>query len=185
MPAPRHQPKISFATISFATISFAAALLLSSCVLPWMVPIAARAQAPVPVPIPNEVPGQAREEPPITPTRVDSLKDLFDRLHNCWRPPPASKANPEDITVVFSLERSGNIFGQPKITYESETASDNDRLLYRIAVMEALQRCTPMPFTEGMAGAVAGRPFRILFANKKPPPKPVEKRVWLTPPKIL
>jgi hypothetical protein len=129
--------------------------------------------------IPNEVSREGWKEPPITPDRVDSLKDLSDRLHSCWRPPPPSKAAPEDVTVVLSLKRSGNIFGQPKITYESEQASDNDRLLYRIAVMEALQRCTPMPFTEGMAGAVAGRTFRILFVNKKPPPKPVEKRVWL------
>ena len=51
-------------------------------------------------------------------------------------------------------------------------------------VMEALQRCTPMPFTEGMAGAVAGRPFAIQFHNRKLPPQPVEKRAWLTP-KIL
>jgi hypothetical protein len=47
-------------------------------------------------------------------------------------------------------------------------------------VMEALQRCTPMPFTEGMAGAVAGRPFAVLFPHKKRPPQPIEKRAWLT-----
>ncbi len=64
-----------------------------------------------------------------------------------------------DITVVVSFKRTGEILGHPRITYESEQADDNDRLLYRIAVMEALQRCTPLPFTEGMAGAAAGRPF--------------------------
>src|SRR5438445_771483 len=63
-------------------------------------------------------------------------------------------------------------------------ATENDRLMYRIAVMEALQRCTPMPFTEGMAGAVAGRPFAIRFHSPKPSPQPIEKRAWLTP-KIL
>jgi hypothetical protein len=119
------------------------------------------------------------------PARVDTIKDLVARLRTCWKPPPASRATPGiDITVVVSFNRDGNILGHPKITYESEQATDNDRLNYRIAVMEALQRCTPMPFSESMAGAVAGRTFRILFVNKKPPPKPVEKRVWLTP-KIL
>ena len=39
--------------------------------------------------------------------------------------------------------------------------------MYRIAVMETLQRCTPMPFTEGMAGAVAGRPFAIRFRQSR------------------
>jgi hypothetical protein len=118
------------------------------------------------------------------PDRVDNLRDMFARLESCWRPPPASRANPVDITVIFSFDRNGNIFGRPKITYESDQATDNDRLLYRIAVMEALQRCTPMPFTESMAGAAAGRPFTVLFRNRKPLPQPTEKRAWLTP-KIL
>ena len=88
-----------------------------------------------------------------------------------------------DITVIVSLTATAKS-SATRITYESEQATDNDRLLYRIAVMEALQRCTPMPFTESMAGAVAGRPFAIQFQNRKPPPQPTEKRAWLTP-KIL
>ncbi len=116
-----------------------------------------------------------------TGDRVDNIHQVFERLVNCWKPPPASRANPEiDITVVVSFMRDGNINGRPKITYESEQATDNDRLEYRIAVMEALQRCTPMPFTEGMAGAVAGRPFAVLFRHNTRPPQPIEKRAWLT-----
>src|ERR1700728_1744774 len=114
-------------------------------------------------------------------TRVDTIKDVIARLGTCWKPPPASRANPGiDITVIVSFNRDGNIIGHPKITYESEQATDNDRLNYRVAVMEALQRCTPMPFTEGMAGAVAGRPFAVQFHNRKTPPQPAEKRAWLT-----
>ena len=121
----------------------------------------------------------------VEPGRVDTIKDVVARLRTCWKPPPASRANPGiDITVVVSFNRDGAILGRPKITYESEQATDNDRLLYRIAVMEALQRCTPMPFTESMAGAAAGRPFTVLFRNRKPLPQPTEKRAWLTP-KIL
>jgi hypothetical protein len=117
------------------------------------------------------------------PARVNSIRDIVEKLRACWKPPPAWRANPGiDITVIVSFNRSGEILGHPRITYESEQATDNDRLAYRIAVMETLQRCTPMPFTEGMAGAVAGRPFAVQFHN--PSPKPVEKRAWLTP-KIL
>jgi hypothetical protein len=115
------------------------------------------------------------------PGQVDNIKQAFERLRTCWKPPPVSRANPDvEITVIVTFTRDGNIFGRPKITYESENATDNDRLEYRIAVMETLQRCTPMPFTEGMGGAVAGRPFAVRFQNRKPPPKPVEKRAWLT-----
>ena len=82
--------------------------------------------------------------------------------------------------MIVSFNRAGDILGHPRISYESEQATENDRLLYRIAVMEALQRCTPMPFTEGMGGAIAGRIIAIPFHNVKPAPKPVEKRAWLT-----
>lgn len=112
------------------------------------------------------------------PAQVNTIAEIFARLRSCWRPPDASRAHPNiDITVVVSFTRTGELLGRPRVTYESEQADDNDRLMYRIAAMEALQRCVPMPFTEGMAGAVAGRPFAIRFHNRKPPSG--EKRAWL------
>jgi hypothetical protein len=124
---------------------------------------------------------------PAQAQQVNTIREAIERFGTCWKPPPASRANPIDITVIVSFNRAGEIFGRPRITYESEQATDNDRLLYRIAVMEALQRCTPMPFTESMAGAVAGRPFAVQFHKPKPPPPAIEKRAWLTAkiPKIL
>jgi hypothetical protein len=112
---------------------------------------------------------------------VNTIKETIERLQRCWRPPPLTRANPIDITVIVSFNRAGEILGQPRISYETAGASDNDRLQYRIAVMEALQRCTPMPFTESMAGAAAGHPFWIRFHTSKPPPQPTEKRAWLLP----
>ena len=112
------------------------------------------------------------------PAQVNTIADVFARLRTCWKPPEPSRVHPDiDITVVVSFNRAGEILGRPRVTYESEQADDNDRLLYRIAAMEALQRCTPMPFTEAMAGAVAGRPFAIRFHNRKP--SPTEKQAWL------
>ncbi len=121
--------------------------------------------------------GAAAEDAP-----VNTIQDIFQHLRICWKSPPPARARPLDITVVVSFNRAGNILGRPRITYESAEASDNDRLQYRIAVMEALQRCVPLPFTEGMAGAIAGRPFAVQFHNRRL--KPGEKRTWL-PPKTL
>lgn len=108
--------------------------------------------------------------------QVNTIQDVFQHLRTCWKPPSPAKARPIDITVVVSFNRSGNILGHPRISYESAEASDNDRLQYRIAVMEALQRCTPMPFTDAMAGAAAGRPFAIQFRNRKTSPPTQERR---------
>ncbi|MBJ7405634.1 MAG: hypothetical protein JHD07_20940 [Bradyrhizobium sp.] len=102
--------------------------------------------------------------------RVNTIQDIFRHLRTCWRPPSPARARPLDITVVVSFNRAGNILGHPRITYESAEASDDDRLQYRIAVMETLQRCTPLPFTDAMAGAAAGRPFAIQFRNRKTSP---------------
>jgi len=142
---------------------FAAALLMSSAGA--VGPIHAQTQTIPAIPEPAD--------------QIDNLKQLFARLLSCWKPPQRASAL-IDITVLVSFDRSGNILGHPKITYESEQATDNDRLLYRIAVMETLQRCTPMPFTEGMGGATAGRPFAIQFKTRKRQPQPIEKRAWLS-----
>jgi hypothetical protein len=125
--------------------------------------------------------GGAGTGPPAAGPPVNTLKEVFARLGQCWKPPTAAGINPIDITVVVSFNRSGAIMGRPKITYESAQATDNDRVAYRVAVMETLQRCTPMPFTETMAGAVAGHPFAVLFRSVKPQG---EKKAWLSP-KIL
>ncbi|OMI07879.1 hypothetical protein BSN85_18985 [Bradyrhizobium brasilense] len=118
------------------------------------------------------------------PEQLNTIKDVVLAIHRCWRPPPADKAGQIDITVIVSFNREGAILGHPRISYESQEATDNDRIAYRIAVMETLQRCTPLPFTESLGGAVAGRPFAIPFRNKKYPPRSQEKRAWLLP-KIL
>src|SRR5579871_6644072 len=116
--------------------------------------------------------------------QVNTIRETIERLYRCWRPPPLSRARPMDIAVLVSFNRAGDILGRPRITFESPEASDADRLEYRVAVMEALQRCTPMPFTESMAGAAAGHPFWIRFHSSSPKPKPTEKQAWLLP-KIL
>jgi hypothetical protein len=115
---------------------------------------------------------------PAQAQQIDTIKDVYAKLNSCWRP-PASRVNLMDITVIVSFNREGAILGQPRITYESANAGDDDRLAYRIAVMETLQRCSPLPFTEGLGGAVAGRPFAVTFRSRKRPPKPEEKRAWL------
>ncbi len=115
------------------------------------------------------------------PEQLNTIQDVVLRIHRCWRPPPLDKAKPIDITVIVSFNREGAILGRPRISYESEQADDNDRLQYRIAVMETLQRCAPLPFTESLGGAVAGRPFAIPFRNKKYPPKTKERQAWLSP----
>jgi hypothetical protein len=117
---------------------------------------------------------------------ANTLHEIFDKLKHCWKSPrlPASHAGMQ-VTVLVSFTRNGEILGHPRITYESPNATDGDRLQYRIAVMNTLQACTPMPFTDSLGNAVAGRPFTVRFDDRRRKPKPTERQAWLKPPKTL
>ena len=119
------------------------------------------------------------------PAKVDNIEQLFARIRQCWKSPQLPDGHPGmQITVLFMLQRNGEIFGKPKITFETPEATEADSIAYRVAVMETLQRCSPMPFTEGMGGAAAGKPIRFRFDDRRNLPKPIEKRAWL-PQRIL
>jgi hypothetical protein len=92
---------------------------------------------------------------------LDTLNDLGAALRACWAPPPLERSRPGmQITVQMS-------FRQPRITFESAGASDDERLAYRVAVAEMLKRCSPLPFTDGLGNAVAGRPFTMRFIDNR------------------
>jgi hypothetical protein len=99
---------------------------------------------------------------------LNTLKDMGSALQACWVPPPMDQSRPGmQITVQMSFKRNGGLLGQPRITFESAGASDDERLAYRIAVAQMLQRCAPLPFTEALGNAVAGRPFTMRFIDDR------------------
>ena len=99
---------------------------------------------------------------------LNTLNDLGAALQACWVLPPvdASRAGMQ-ITVQMTFRRDGSLFGQPRITFESAGASNNERLAYRIAVADMLKRCAPLPFTDALGNAVAGRPFTMRFIDSR------------------
>ena len=99
---------------------------------------------------------------------LNTLKDIGAALQACWVPPPMDQSRPGmQITVLMSFRRNGELFGQPRITFESAGASDDERLAYRTAVAQMLQRCAPLPFTEALGNAMAGRPFRMRLIDER------------------
>jgi hypothetical protein len=103
--------------------------------------------------------------------KLDSIRDLFAALRACWVPPAADDAKPGmQMSVRFSFKRSGEIIGTPRITYVTPDTPSDVRDRYHDAITQALARCTPMPFTSGMGGAVAGRPIAIRFVDNRKKP---------------
>jgi hypothetical protein len=99
---------------------------------------------------------------------LNTIAEVFTALEACWIPPALDQARAGmQITVQLSFKRSGELLGKPRITYETPDASDDERLSYRVAMAQALRRCTPLPFTDALGGALAGRPLTIRFIDNR------------------
>jgi hypothetical protein len=99
---------------------------------------------------------------------LDTISDLFAALRGCWVPPPKDGARRGmEYTIRFALKRDGEMIAPPRMTYASHDAPAEVRNIYRDAIDAALKRCTPLHFSEGMGGAVAGRPIAIRFVDER------------------
>jgi len=103
--------------------------------------------------------------------KIDTIRDLFAALRACWLPPDRDDSRDDlQMSVRFAFKRTGELIGEPRVTYTTPGIEDDTRNVYRQAITEALDRCTPMPFTKGMGGAIAGRPIAIRFVDKRSKP---------------
>ncbi len=99
---------------------------------------------------------------------LNTLNELSAALRTCWIPPPIDQSRAGmQITVRMSFRRNGELFGHPRITFESTGASDDERLAYRIAVAKMIKRCAPLPLSDALGNALAGRPFTIRLIDDR------------------
>jgi hypothetical protein len=106
--------------------------------------------------------GRADEHP------LDSISAMFAALRACWVPPPKDEArHGMEYAIRFAFKRDGEIVAPPRVTYASHDAPADVRDVYRDAVAAALKRCTPLHFSDGMGGAVAGRPIAVRFVDNR------------------
>ena len=100
--------------------------------------------------------------------KLDSIRDMFAALRACWVPPAKDEArHGMEYTIRFAFKRDGEVVAPPRMTYASHDAPAAVRDTYRESIDAALQRCTPLHFSEGMAGAVAGRPIAIRYVDER------------------
>ena len=110
--------------------------------------------------------GSAAAQSPRAP--INTLNDLEAALLDCWVPPSIEQSRPGmQITVMVSFKRSGELLGKPRITYETPGATDDERLAYRVAMAQALERCMPLRFTDALGNALAGRPMTLRFIDNR------------------
>ncbi len=98
---------------------------------------------------------------------ITTLTGVTDALKGCWRWPPADQIQTGmELTIVLSFRRNGEIFGS-HITYQSPGVSEGERALYHAALEQILLLCSPMPITESLGHAIAGKQFAIRFIGTR------------------
>ena len=100
--------------------------------------------------------------------RLNTIGDMFAALRACWVPPAEDESRPgTQLSVRLSFKRNGEVFGKPRVTYATPGLPDSVRQAYWDAIRAAVERCTPLAFTAGLGGALAGRPFAIRFVDRR------------------
>ncbi|MEA2997836.1 MAG: hypothetical protein QOG74_3385 [Alphaproteobacteria bacterium] len=107
-------------------------------------------------------------QPPRRPPVLNTLKDIGLALGICWTahlPPPEQARPGMRVTVMLTFTRSGEILGEPRFTFVTPEAAPETRALYQRVAVDAIGTCTPLPFSEGLGNAVAGRPNIFPFVD--------------------
>ena len=111
--------------------------------------------------------------------KVNTLQEVMQAIAGCWRFPALDDGRrPVDPIFQVSFKRSGELFGKPRVIKFSREVSPQERERFYRAVVEAIDRCSPMPFTDTMGGAIAGRTLQIRIIDSRNQKK--AGREWLT-----
>jgi len=105
----------------------------------------------------------------IKPGReLNTLDELYAAIFRCFELPPLDQARPGmRITMQFAYTRDGELFGKPRILYETPGATSEQLSAYRFAAAAALARCSPLNFSKSLGSAVAGRVLSIQFVDPR------------------
>jgi hypothetical protein len=97
----------------------------------------------------------AQERACRSPDSVDTLKEMSAAIYACWKPPPGTAGM--SLTLRFSLRRDGTLIGKPRATFSDLGADDALNRAFVASVLKALDEALPLPFSDSMGEAIAGR----------------------------
>ena len=111
---------------------------------------------------------------------ANTLPELFAELRACFGASRGSYGS--DVTIVFSLRRDGSMIGRPKISHAQLPGDLAAQRHFVASIASALAKCLPVPITDALGGAIAGRPiaFRVfvgLQAALEQPDRRASRRI--------
>ena len=97
----------------------------------------------------------AQERPCHSTDPVDTLKEMSEAIYACWMPPAGTAGM--SLTLQFSLRRNGTLIGKPRATYLDLGTNPQLSRAFVASILKALDDALPLPFSDSMGGAIAGR----------------------------
>jgi hypothetical protein len=116
--------------------------------------------------LPETITGVVRPGTGSKIARVHRIRDVFEAVRGCWEP-TGNGFTGQEITLRLAFKRSGEVLGQPRITYYKAGSDPESRETFARSVRAAFERCTPLPFTDSFGAAIAGRPFTFRFSDTR------------------
>lgn len=98
---------------------------------------------------------------------ASTLVGLWQKLGLCTQSiggPDGSTGS--EITVLLSIKRDGSLQGAPRITYSRLVGDEPTQRAFVSHALASLAGCFPVSITDGLGGAVAGRPLRLRIMSR-------------------
>ena len=95
---------------------------------------------------------------------ANTLRELTAAIGECVKSARAGLPGSE-LTILFSLKRDGSLLGRPRISHAKLLGDSSAQRAFAGNVLAAFDKCLPLSITEGLGGAVAGRPMSFRVVN--------------------
>ncbi|TGQ73076.1 MAG: TonB C-terminal domain-containing protein [Mesorhizobium sp.] len=105
----------------------------------------------------------SQERPCHSTDPIDTIKEMSDAIYACWKPPPGTAGM--SLTLRFSLRRNGTLIGKPRATHSDLGTDSQLSQAFVASILKALDEALPLPFTDGMGGAIAGEMLSPRFTS--------------------
>lgn len=106
----------------------------------------------------------AAQETSMSP--VHNMREVQTALAACITPLVAEPHQEIRITARIAFNARGQPLGPPKFTYVTPDVSDQIKDDYKNAVLDAMNRCTPLSFSSELGGSIAGVPIILIFDER-------------------
>jgi len=92
---------------------------------------------------------------------ASNMDDVQAHFADCFRPP--HDADGSLITFYFSLTRTGQVYGRPRVVLLGFNGSPESRRLFVADLLKAFNNCLPIPLDEELARTIPGKIYLLQF----------------------